>query len=328
MPHKPTILVTGGAGYIGAHACRALALEGFSPVVFDNLCAGNAGRVKWGPLVQGDVRNPADLDAAFAAHKPAAVMHFAAQISVPGSVKDPLTTYTTNTLGSLNVLNAMAKYGVKTLVVSSTAAVYGTPESVPIPELAPLTPINPYGQSKLMVECMLADVVKADPAFKFAALRYFNAAGALPEEGLGYTRPDPFHLIPMVMLATLGKVPPLSLFGTDYPTPDGTAVRDYVHVADLADAHVLALQSLLRGGDNLVLNLGSTKGMSVKEIATLSPTITGRPLPHVWGPRRAGDPASLVADATAAHALLGWKPTRSGLEDILRSDWAWHKGLA
>ena len=323
-----TVLVTGGAGFIGAHACWALAQAGFTPVVFDNLSAGRKERVQWGPLVVGDIRDAAAVEAAVAAHKPIAVMHFAAQISVPGSVKDPFTTYTTNTLGSLNVLNAMRKHGVSTLVFSSTAAVYGIPEEVPITEDATLKPINPYGHSKLMVEQMLLDLAKADPSFKFAALRYFNAAGASPELGLGYQRPDPFHLVPMVLLATLGKVPPLTLFGTDYPTPDGTAVRDYVHVADLAEAHVLALQSLLAGGDCLRLNLGTSRGLSVKELMTAAALVTGRPVPHTTGPRRAGDPPVLVADASRAQQVLGWVPSRSGVDDILRSDWAWHQSLA
>ncbi len=323
-----TVLVTGGAGYIGSHTCLALHQAGFTPVVLDDLSAGVPARVQWGVLEVGDVRDASTVQQVMAQYQPAAVLHFAGQISVPESVTNPLYAYTTNTLGTLNVLNAMSAQGVHTLVFSSTAAVYGTPQTVPIPETAPLQPINPYGQSKLMVERILADCAHANPAFRFAALRYFNAAGATPEVGLGYSRPNPFHLIPMVLRATLGLSDPLKVFGTDYPTADGTAVRDYIHVQDLAEAHVKALQHLLAGNANLTLNLGTSSGYSVAEVLKTAEAITSRAVPHQLAPRRLGDPAALVADASLAFQVLGWQPTRSGLANILATDWAWHQTLA
>jgi UDP-arabinose 4-epimerase len=321
------VLVTGGAGYIGSHTCYALHQAGFTPVVLDDLSAGHQSRVQWGPLAVGDVRDAATVARVLATHQPMAVLHFAGQISVPESVGNPLHAYTTNTLGTLNLLNAMAQHGVQTLVFSSTAAVYGIPSTVPIPESAPVQPINPYGQSKLMVERVLADYAAANPAFRFAALRYFNAAGAAPEVGLGYQRPTPFHLIPMVLRATLGLSDPLKVFGTDYPTPDGTAVRDYIHVLDLAEAHVKALQHLLAGKASLTLNLGTSRGYSVQAVLQIAEQTTGRPVPHSIAPRRAGDPPSLVADAARAQTLLNWQPKRSELAQIISTDWAWHQTL-
>jgi UDP-glucose-4-epimerase GalE len=290
------------------------------------MSAGNASRVQWGPLVEGDVTDEQALSDALATHKPIAVMHFAGQISVPDSVVNPSDNYRINTAGSLNVLTAAAQNGVKNVIFSSTAAVYGTPEVSPIVETAVKKPINPYGHSKLMTEQVLADFEKAH-GMHFTALRYFNAAGATPEAGLGYLRPKPFHLVPMTMLAILGKIPPLKVFGTDYPTPDGTAVRDYVHVADLADAHTLALQRLLDGGTSLRLNLGTSKGYSVKQVLDTAKEVTGREVPHTVEGRRAGDPAELVADAARAQSELGWKPTRSDLNRIIADDWAWHSSL-
>lgn len=317
------VLVTGGAGYIGAHACKALAENGFLPIAYDNLSAGHATRVQFGPLETGDIRDASRLNAVIAAYKPVAIMHFAALISVPDSVQNPQETWDVNTVGSHVLFSAAKTHGIKHIVFSSTAAVYGTPTTVPIAETAPKAPINPYGQSKLAMETMLADFAAAY-GITYAALRYFNAAGATPEAGLGYDRAAPFHLIPLALLATLGKRPPLQLFGSDYPTPDGTAVRDYIHVADLSDAHVKALQHLLAGKPSLTLNLGTSHGYSVKEVVETCARVTGHPVPHAMAPRRAGDPAELVADATAAHALLGWNPTRSSLENIIATDWAWH----
>lgn len=326
--NQPTILVTGGAGYIGSHTCRALAAAGFLPVVFDNLSEGHKNRVQWGPLLEADITNPAQLHAAFQQHQPQAVMHFAAQISVPYSVSHPLETFTTNTVGSLNVLQAMQQHGVRTIVFSSTAAVYGTPESSPIPEDAPKNPINPYGHSKRMVETMLETFATAYQ-FRSAALRYFNAAGATPQSNLGYQRQNPFHLIPLALQATLGQRPPLQMFGTDYPTPDGTAVRDYIHVIDLATAHVLALQHLLQAppATTLALNLGTSQGHSVQQVLNTCQAVTGIPVPHTTAPRRAGDPAQLVANANKAQQLLNWHPQHSTLENIIRTDWLWHQSL-
>jgi UDP-glucose-4-epimerase GalE len=322
-----TILVTGGAGYIGGHACKALSEAGFAPVVYDDLSAGRPERVQWGPLEQGDIRDAARLEQVFAAHKPLAVMHFAARISVGDSVADPAATYDVNVGGTVNLLKAMRAHGVNAIVFSSTAATYGTPESTPIPESAPKKPINPYGRSKLMMEQLLADF-HAAYGLRYAALRYFNAAGATLEAGLGYLRPDPTHLVPLAMQALLGLRPPLSVYGTDYPTPDGTAIRDYLHVADLADAHVLALRHLLDGTrQTLTLNLGTSRGASVREVLNAVKEVTGSEVPHTLGPRRAGDPAILVADASAAHAALGWTPTRSSLARIIADDHAWHQTL-
>jgi UDP-arabinose 4-epimerase len=324
---KAPILVTGGAGYIGSHACKALAKAGFTPVVVDNLSTGSEARVQWGPLEKADVRDPASLAPIFKRYKPQAVMHFAGQISVPDSIANPHYTYAINTVGSFNVLEAMRAHEVSTIVFSSTAAVYGIPEHVPIPESAPKQPINPYGQSKLNTELMLADYARAY-GFKFAALRYFNAVGATPKAKLGYQRPDPFHLIPIALLSILERRPPMKLFGTTYPTPDGTAIRDYVHVVDLAAAHVLALEHLLEEGESLTLNLGTSNGYSVKQVLAMCEKITGKPVPHTLAPARPGDPAVLVADATAAAKLLKWRPRFSILEQIIADDWQWHKSLS
>ncbi|NBX86585.1 MAG: UDP-glucose 4-epimerase GalE, partial [Proteobacteria bacterium] len=312
-----------------SHTCRALAAAGFLPVSFDNLSEGKKSRVQWGPLVEGDITNPAHLHAAFQQHQPQAVMHFAAQISVPRSVSHPAETFATNTTGSLNLLQAMQQHKVGTIVFSSTAAVYGTPESSPIAEDAPKHPINPYGHSKLMVETMLQTFATAHQ-FRSAALRYFNAAGATPEANLGYQRQTPFHLIPLALQATLGQRPPLQLFGTDYPTPDGTAVRDYIHVTDLADAHVLALQHLLQAAPatTLALNLGTSQGHSVQQVLATCQKVTGQPVPHTTAPRRAGDPAQLVASSQKAQKILNWQPKNSSLENIIQTDWAWHQSLA
>jgi len=326
---RPRILVTGGAGYIGSHVCRALAQAGFLPIALDDLSAGHAARVQWGPLVQADVTDATSVRAAMAAHQPVGVVHVAGKISVPESVADPLPTYATNVLGTLTLLEAMQAQGVRGLVFSSTAAVYGTPEVTPIAESAPLRPINPYGHSKRMAEQLLADAAPA-LGVSSVALRYFNAAGATPEVGLGYDRAKPFHLLPMALLATLGRVPPLQVFGTDYPTPDGTAVRDYVHVADLADAHVLALQQVLgvQGpATHRALNLGSGHGASVRQVLDVCAAVTGQPVPHTLAARRAGDPAELVADPTAAKRVLSWAPRQSDLKTLVASEWAWQQQL-
>lgn len=330
MADTPRIVVTGGAGYIGSHVCHALAQAGFLPIVLDDLSAGHAARVQWGPMVQADVTNAAAMHEALAAHQPVGVVHLAGKISVPESVVAPLPTYAANVLGTLTLLKAMQAHGLKALVFSSTAAVYGTPTAVPIGENAPLLPINPYGHSKRMAEQLLAD---AAPALGLSsiALRYFNAAGATPEAGLGYDRAKPFHLLPMALLATLGRMPPLQVFGTDYATPDGTAVRDYVHVADLAEAHVLALQQVLNvqgPATHRAMNLGTGHGASVRQMLDVCAAVTGQPVPHALAARRAGDPAELVADPTAAKRVLGWAPKQSDLPRLVASEWAWQRQLA
>lgn len=323
--NTPTVIVTGGAGYIGSHTCKALQQAGFQPVVFDNVTTGFRENVQFGPLVEGDVRDAAAFQAAMETYKPVAVMHFAALLSVGESVSKPADYYQVNTLGAWNVLQSVRQAGIP-FVFSSTAAVYGIPQQVPVKEDAPKSPINPYGASKLMVENMLADY-SAAYGLKYAALRYFNACGADPELQLGPRQPNPTHLIPSAMEALLGTRAPLGIFGADYPTPDGTAVRDYVHVSDLAAAHVAALQYLLGGGESTSLNLGTGQGYSVRNILDAIATTTGQTVPHDTHPRRAGDPPVLVADATQAKTRLNWQPKLSDLPTIVSTGWAWRKAL-
>lgn len=315
------VLVTGGAGYIGSHTSAALAAAGFLPVAYDNLSTGFKELVQFGPLVEGDILDRVALQAAVRAHKPVAIIHFAARLIVPESVAKPELYYETNTGGGLNVARVAAEADIP-VIFSSTAAVYGIPDlSHPIGEDAPTAPINPYGSSKLMVEQMLADMDVAH-GLKSVSLRYFNAAGASLDGKLGYMGAAPTHLIPSALEAVLGTRPPLQVMGTDYPTPDGTAVRDYIHVDDLASAHVQALRYLLEGGPTLVANLGNGQGSSVKQVIAAVEATLGRPVPHTMAPRRAGDPPLLVADPTRAMTALKWQPTRT-LADMIGSAWAW-----
>ena len=324
---QKTILVTGGAGYIGSHACQALAAAGYTPVVFDNLSTGHQDAVKFGPLVQGDIRDGAALEAVLNEYKPAAVMHFAALIKVGESVTQPADYYNVNTHGAWQVLNAIRTTGIIPVVFSSTAAVYGIPETSPIPESAKLAPINPYGQSKMMVEHMLRDYSQAY-GLPSVALRYFNAAGASLDNSIGLQNRIPTHLIPVALEALLGTRPQLEIFGSDYPTPDGTAVRDYIHVADLATAHVAALEYLLQGGETIQLNLGTGQGLSVDEVITSVNRVTGLTVPATKHPRRAGDPPALVADSSLAQKILNWKPLHSDVETIVRTAWVWRQQLS
>ncbi|TKW61406.1 MAG: UDP-glucose 4-epimerase GalE [Blastochloris viridis] len=323
------ILVTGGAGYIGSHTCQALAKAGYTPVVFDNFFTGNRWAVKYGPLVEGDTRNAADLQAAFETYKPVAVIHLAALLSVPESVSEPADYYQTNTFGAwqlLNTIRATTLQGTKPIpvVFSSTAAVYGIPESSPISEKATLNPINPYGRSKLMTEQMLADYSHAY-GLNSVSLRYFNAAGASENNEIGAYRKNPFHLIPVALEAVVGTRPQLQIMGTDYPTEDGTAVRDYIHVTDLAEAHVASLEYLLKGGETVSLNLGTGQGYSVKQVVDAIGQEVGKPVPATYADRRAGDPPALVADSSRAQALLNWKPHLSDLPTLVRTAWAWRQ---
>ena len=324
MSLAPTILVTGGAGYVGAHACKALAVRGYSPVVFDNLVHGHEGAVKWGPLEIGDIADRARLDAVIAAHRPAAVMHFAAFTYVGESVADPGKYYRNNVAGTLSLLEAMRDHHIERLVFSSTAATYGTPDSVPITEDAAKAPINPYGQSKWTAECMIADFAAAH-GLRAAALRYFNAAGADPGGEIGELHEPEAHLIPLAMQAVTGDGPPLTLFGDDYPTPDGTCIRDYIHVGDLADAHVRALDWLDGASGANAFNLGTGHGASVRQVLDAVERVAGKPVPHSIGPRRAGDPAELVSDPAKANRELSWVPSMSDLETIVATAWAWHR---
>lgn len=323
MANRPAILVTGGAGYIGSHCCRALERAGFRPVVYDNLSTGHRGFVS-GTLVIGDIADRATLARAFAEHEISAVMHFAASSLVGESVADPQKYYLNNLAGTLALLDAMREAGCHRLVFSSTGAVYGNADSQALPENYNCAPINPYGASKFMIERVLADYRAAYGLGSFA-LRYFNASGADPAGGIGELRGIETHLIPRAMMALQGHVGDFAVFGDDYDTPDGTAIRDYIHVTDLAAAHVAALKLLLAGHKGGVFNLGTGNGFSVHQILAAIAAETGRAVPHVVKPRRAGDPTYLVADASAARQVLKFVPKHSDLQTIIRTAWAWHK---
>ena len=319
-----TVLVTGGAGYVGAHGCKALSQAGYLPVVYDNFVHGHEEAVRWGPLERGDTADRARLDEVFERHRPVAVMHFAAFTAVGESVADPGKYYRNNVGGTLALLETMAAHKVRRFVFSSTAATYGLPDQVPITEDQPTRPINPYGHSKQMVEQMLLDF-EAAHGISSAMMRYFNAAGASPDGDIGEDHDPETHLIPLALDAVTGRRPALTLFGDDYPTPDGTCVRDYIHVGDLADAHVLALDYLAAGGATRAFNLGTGTGVSVREILESVRRVTGHEVPHVVGPRRAGDPPVLVADPSRARAELGWSPRLSDIDTIVATAWAWHQ---
>lgn len=319
------VLVTGGAGYIGSHACKALALSGHEPIAYDNLVYGHRWAVRWGPLVEGELADATALDAAFRSHKPDAVMHFAAYAYVGESVADPIKYYRNNVAGSLALLDACHRHGVDKLVFSSTCATYGVPHQIPITESHPQAPINPYGASKLMVERMLADCGTAH-GLRSIALRYFNAAGADPDGEIGEAHDPETHLIPLVLEAAAGKRPHIQIFGTDYDTPDGSCIRDYIHVSDLADAHVQALRHLVDSAPGMqAFNLGNGTGFSVREVIAAAERVTGRSIPVVEGPRRPGDPPALVGDPTHARAELGWQPKLDELDTIVATAWEWHR---
>ncbi len=323
MTDRPTVLVTGGAGYIGSHACRALSAAGFQPVVYDNLSTGHRRFVS-GPLVTGDLLDEAALARTFAEHKVAAVMHFAAASLVGESVADPQKYYINNVQGTLSLLKAMRDAGCKHIVFSSTGAVYGNADSSALPEDFPCLPINPYGASKWMIERMLADY-RGAYGFGAFCLRYFNASGADPAGGIGELRDNETHLIPRAMMALQGHVGDFAVFGDDYDTPDGTAIRDYIHVTDLAAAHIAALRLLLEGHAGGSFNLGTGAGFSVRQILAAIREQTGREVPHVVKPRRPGDPTYLVADPSAARKVLNFVPHHSDLPTIIRTAWAWHQ---
>jgi UDP-glucose-4-epimerase GalE len=323
MNDRPAILVTGGAGYIGSHCCRALAAAGYHPVVYDNFSTGHRGFVA-GSLFGGDVADKATLARALTQHDIVAVMHFAASSLVGESVADPRKYYSNNLAGTLSLLDAMREAGCDRLVFSSTGAVYGNADSNALPESHPCAPINPYGASKWMIERVLADYRGAYGLGSFC-LRYFNASGADASGGIGELRDHETHLIPRAMMALQGHVADFAVFGDDYDTPDGTAIRDYIHVGDLATAHVLALKLLMQGHCGGAVNLGTGTGFSVREILAAIAAETGREVPHVVKPRRAGDPTYLVADPTVARATLQFRPTQSDLATIIRTAWAWHR---
>jgi UDP-glucose 4-epimerase len=324
MAGRETVLVTGGAGYIGAHCCKALSDAGYQPIVFDNLATGHADFVKWGPLVRGDVGDGAALGAVFAQYIPVAVMHFAAASLVGESVSDPQKYYLNNVAGTICLLQAMREADCMKLVFSSTGAVYGNAGSEPIREDAPKLPVNPYGASKLMIERILDDC-RAAYRLNSVSLRYFNASGADPSGVIGEKRDVETHLIPRALMALQGYCGDFAVFGDDYETPDGTAVRDYVHVTDLATAHLRALEVLKGGSAGGVYNLGTGQGYSVKAILTAIEQETGRSMKAPLKPRRAGDPPVLVADPAAARSALGFRPVHSDLHAIIRTAWAWHQ---
>ena len=318
------VLVTGGAGYVGSHACKALAAAGYTPVVYDNLSTGHDWAVKWGPLVKGDLLDRVHLAACFARYRPVAVLHFAAKALVAESVQDPLSYYVNNVGGTLNLLELLCQSGVPPLVFSSTCATYGVPRVVPIPEDHPQAPINPYGVTKLTVERMLDDLAPAH-GLRSVSLRYFNAAGADPEAEIGEDHDPEPHLIPNVLATALGHQAEVTIHGEDYATPDGTCIRDYIHVTDLAEAHVRALGYLLDGGAPLALNLGSGQGVSVREVIDTTVRVTGREIPVTVGARRPGDPDRLVATCGRAREVLGWRPERSDLPTLIADAWRWHQ---
>lgn len=321
---KRAVLVAGGAGFVGAHTCKSLARAGYLPVVLDNLSTGHRDFVRWGPLVQADIRDSAKVAEIIRQHACLAVLHFAAFALVGESVSDPAKYYDNNVAGTLSLLAGMRKAECNTLVFSSTCAVYGQPAEVPIVEQTPRDPINPYGASKLMVERILSDFRSAY-GLRSTALRYFNACGADPATEIGELRDPETHLIPRAMMTLQGYINDFAVFGTDFDTPDGTAIRDYVHVSDLADAHLTALEQLLSGSPGGIFNLGTGHGYSVKQVLQAIETIAGESLPPATGPRRSGDPAILVADPTHARQLLGFDPVRSDLATIVQTAWAWHR---
>lgn len=324
---KPTILVAGGAGYIGSHAVLALQQAGYKVIVLDNLVYGHRDVVETVlqvELIEGDLNDRALLDQLFAQHEIAAVMHFAAYAYVGESVTEPAKYYRNNVVATLTLLEAMVAANVKTFVFSSTCATYGMPKTVPIPEDHPQAPINPYGATKLMVERILADF---DVAYglKSVCFRYFNAAGADPQQRLGEDHIPETHLIPLVLQAALGKRESISVFGTDYPTPDGTCVRDYIHVTDLATAHVLGLEYLLKGGNSEAFNLGNGSGFSVKQVIDAAREVTGREIKVVELERRPGDPPALIGSSEKARTMIGWEPQYTDLREIISHAWNWHQ---
>ncbi len=330
-----TVLVTGGAGYIGSHACKALAAAGYFPVVYDNMVNGHEWAVKWGPLEKGDIADSTRLGKVIAAYKPLAVMHFSAFAYVGESVEDPLKYYRNNVAGTLSLLETMREYAVERMVFSSTCATYGTPNQIPISEDHPQIPINPYGMSKLMVERLLKDC-HVSHGLSSISLRYFNAAGADPEGDIGETHNPETHLIPLVLDTAMEKRPHITIFGDDYSTPDGTCLRDYIHVTDLAQAHILALKEIESSGQTSrnsqrdlsmckAYNLGNGLGFSVKDVIGVAEKVTGESIPVKIGKRRPGDAPVLVGDSARIRKDLGWRPQYEELEIIIETAWKWAK---
>jgi UDP-glucose 4-epimerase len=322
------IFVTGGAGYIGSHVVKMLGEKGYEVLTYDNLSTGNRWAVLHGDLVVADLADADALDRALRTFKPGAVIHFAAAIIVPESVRDPLKYYGNNTVNTWNLLRAMREHGVDRLIFSSTAAVYGVATRIPITEESRLDPINPYGTSKMMTEMVLKDLALADARFRYVSLRYFNVAGADPAGKIGQAYKDATHLITRAVKTARGEFSQLQIYGTDYPTPDGTCIRDYIHVNDLAEAHILALEYLGEKDRSEIFNLGYGHGYSVREVVEAARKVTGIDFPVEETGRREGDPPGLVADSTRAKRELGWRPRYDNLELIIETAWQWERRLA
>lgn len=320
------ILIVGGAGYIGSHINKKLSDQGYQTVVFDNLSFGHADFAKWGIFQQGDLENVDDIREVFKKYPIDAVMHFAAFTYVGESVENPQKYYLNNLRNTLNLLQVMLEEDVKYFVFSSTCATYGTPEKIPIPENHPQSPINPYGKAKLMVEQVLADYSQAY-GMKYASLRYFNAAGADPDAEIGELHDPETHLIPLILDVAGGVRDKVQIYGTDYPTPDGTCIRDYIHVMDLADAHIKALEYLQEGGKSDVFNLGNGQGFSVREVIETAKEVTGKDITAEEVERRAGDPPVLVGSSKKARETLGWNPKYPDLQLIIETAWKWHQKI-
>ncbi|MCR5676266.1 MAG: UDP-glucose 4-epimerase GalE [Lachnospiraceae bacterium] len=318
------ILVCGGAGYIGSHINKELNRQGYETIVFDNLVYGHREAVKWGTFVQGDLKNEEEIDAVFREHKIDAVFHFAAYAYVGESVEEPEKYYYNNVVNTLHLLSVMRRHGCKRIIFSSTCATYGEPERVPITEDMPQHPINPYGATKLMMERIFRDYHTAY-GLEFVVLRYFNAAGADPDGEIGESHDPETHIIPLVLDAASGKRPEIRVFGTDYDTPDGSCIRDYIHVTDLASAHLLALHHLEQGGESDFFNLGNEAGTSVLEVINSVKRVTGRDFQVTLADRRPGDPAKLVGSREKAAKRLGWQPVYGDIDTIVRHAWNWHE---
>ena len=318
------ILVCGGAGYIGSHINKELNKNGYETVVFDNLIYGHREAVKWGTFIEGDLSNTEDIEKVFSTYDIEAVFHFAAYAYVGESVNEPEKYYYNNVVNTLNLLKVMRKHNCKKIIFSSTCATYGEPEKVPITEDMPQNPINPYGMTKLTVERIFKDYKKAY-GLQFAVLRYFNAAGADPDGEIGESHDPETHIIPLVLDAASGKRADIKVFGTDYDTPDGSCIRDYIHVTDLADAHLRALHYLENGGEGDFFNLGNTIGTSVLEIVDSVKRVTGKDFKVILSDRRAGDPAKLVGSSEKARRVLGWEPKYADIDTIVKNAWEWHE---
>jgi UDP-glucose-4-epimerase GalE len=318
------ILVIGGAGYIGSNACKGIRESGREPIVFDNLSSGHRHAVKWGNLIEGDIRNEREIRAALETVRPDAVMHFAANIEVGQGEQEPGLFYENNVAGTLNVLRAMLDLELQNFIFSSTCAIYGDPEALPLVEDMPKRPVSVYGRSKLMVETILEDMSRAK-GLRYAALRYFNAAGAALDGDVGEEHDPETHLIPNALKAAAGLGQGMKLFGDDYPTPDGTCVRDYVHVADLVSAHILAAEHIDQTGESLQLNLGTGNGFTVKQVLDAVERAVGKPVPVEISPRRPGDAIALFADTSKSKSVLGWEPKHSDMDTIVSSAWNFHK---